>query len=94
MRHFSPPVAAAVSALAVAVTAVGALSCQSSGPVVVEGRTAGPGGTTVTGRGGLNQPAGNDPYGLPTQTPVGGEIVRATPTPLPSDIPPTPVPTP
>ena len=83
-----------VAAVAIAAAASCAIRCQSSGPVVVEGRTAGPGGTTVTGRGALNQPVGNDPYGLPTQTPVGGEIIRATPTPLPSDIPPTPVPTP
>jgi hypothetical protein len=79
-----------------AVAALGSMaasgSCPGSGPKTVGGSGPGPGGTTIDGRFKPNQPVGNHPYGIPEETPIGGETVRATPTPLPSNIPPTPTP--
>ena len=65
------------------------VSCQSSGPPTATG-DGGSGPTTVRGTGATSEPA--PPYGLPRKTPIGGERANPTPTPLPSNIPPTPHP--
>ncbi|MCA1581070.1 MAG: hypothetical protein LC796_06670 [Acidobacteria bacterium] len=51
-------------------------SCQTSG------------GTVVSGSGATGEPA--TPYGLPRETPIGGERPHPTVTSPPSNIPPTP----
>ncbi|MEO8189970.1 MAG: hypothetical protein ABI682_06480 [Acidobacteriota bacterium] len=63
------------------------VSCQSSGPVTRTGDGSS-GGTTVRGAGTTGEPA--PPYGLPRETPIGGDRANPTPSPLPSNIPPTP----
>lgn len=63
------------------------VSCQSSGPAGGTG-TTGSGPTTVSGSGATGETA--TPYGLPKETPIGGDRPRPTVTSPPSNIPPTP----
>jgi len=68
---------------------VAALACRGSGPVTAGATQPGPSGATVSGHGGK---VPDTPYGLPPPTVVGGDVVRPTPTAIPSNVPPTPVP--
>ena len=56
--------------------------------LAASGACSGSAGTTVSGTGVTNEPA--TPYGLPKETPIGGERPQPTVTSPPSNIPPTP----
>lgn len=73
---------------ALLLTLAACAACSGSAGTTVSGTGEGPAGTTVSGTGATNEPA--TPYGLPRETPIGGERPQPTVTSPPSNIPPTP----